>query len=322
MQVFELVAQAGTQSSFPCVGNWKVTGKDSKNWMGDLVIEEVNGQEFSGFFEWHYSPNNELVGNEYFRGRYNSQSNTVVIQGHRVTDTNRLGLGRYEARLSRNGLDFESGTWTGGGTWEAIFESQEQETGNSWTVNNTATWIEAVNGIRNGGNNKVHTITVTGNVSIPASSESTFGSVTSVTIALEGRGTLSPSANGSLLFIGGRQTIIAKDLTLKGRDGNSSSVVRIEGGTFRMEGRASVTGNIRSGSGGGGVTVNAGTFTMQDNASVSGNKGGITGVYVNSGGIFIMSGGTISSNTSDGSYHDKRMNEQDGTDAPFFLNFG
>lgn len=43
-----------TLVSFPRIGHWKVTGKDSENWMGALVIEEVNGQEFSGFFEWHY----------------------------------------------------------------------------------------------------------------------------------------------------------------------------------------------------------------------------------------------------------------------------
>jgi len=57
---------------------------------------------------------------------------------------------------------------------------------NSWVVNNTATFIEAVNGIRNGGNNNKYTIIVTGNVSIPASNESTFGTVNGITITMEG----------------------------------------------------------------------------------------------------------------------------------------
>ena len=39
-----------------------------------------------------------------------------------------------------------------------------------FTVRNTATWIEAVNGIRNGGNGQEYTITVTGNVSVPKKS--------------------------------------------------------------------------------------------------------------------------------------------------------
>jgi len=38
----------------------------------------------------------------------------------------------------------------------------------AFTVSNTATWIEAVNGIRSGGNNKEYKITVTGTVSVPA----------------------------------------------------------------------------------------------------------------------------------------------------------
>jgi hypothetical protein len=175
----------------------------------------------------------------------------------------------------------------------------------AYAVRNTATWIEAVNGIRSGGNSHEYTITVTGTVSVPAapSNENTFGDVTGVTVTIEGSGTLSPSNNGSLLRIGKDQTIVAKDLTLKGRDANNASVVNILcGGIFHMKGKASVTGNTSSDFySGGGVYVNGGTFTMQDSVSVSGNtsssnssSGG--GVYVR--GTFAMSGGTISGNTS------------------------
>jgi len=185
----------------------------------------------------------------------------------------------------------------------------------AYTVRNAAGWVEAVNGIRNGGNDQEYTITVTGNINVPASADSTFGSVTGITVTIEGSGTLSPSSNGGLLVIGKDQTVVAKDLTLKGRAGNNASVVQItEGGTFRMEGKASVTGNKVSSSGGGstsgggGVLVN-GTFIMLDSASVSGNSTtfvststtssyGGGGVYVNERGIFTMEGGTISGNTS------------------------
>jgi len=169
----------------------------------------------------------------------------------------------------------------------------------SWNVNNTSTWVEAVGTIRSGGNNKEYTITVTGNISVPSSTENTFGSVTGLTITIQGNGTLTPSANGSLLYIGAGQMIIAKDLTLRGRNNNNDSVVRIvNGGTFRMEGRATVTGNTSSGDGGG-VYVD-GVFIMQDSTSVSGNttngleKHG-SGVYNN--GTFTMWGGSISDNT-------------------------
>jgi hypothetical protein len=165
----------------------------------------------------------------------------------------------------------------------------------SFAVRNTATWVEAVGGIRNSGNDKAYTINVTGTVSVPSSTENTFGSITGITVTIEGNGTLSPSANGSLLRIGKDQTIIAKDLTLKGRDNNNASIVYIaEGGTFRMEGKASVTGNT-----GGGVDVSSnGTFTMKG-GTISGNttsrNGG--GVAVYSDGTFTMEGGTISGNT-------------------------
>jgi len=195
----------------------------------------------------------------------------------------------------------------------------------SWNVTNVTTWVEAVNGIRSGGNTKEYAITVTGNVSVPTSAESTFGSITDIIITIQGNGTLSPSANGNLLQIGTGQTIITKDLTLRGRSGNSNSalVYITSGGAFRMEGRSTVTGHTDSNFSG--VYVDGGTFIMQDNASISGNttsdkngggvyvnKGTFTmksgtisgnrassggGVYVNSG-TFIMQGGTISGNTA------------------------
>jgi len=40
----------------------------------------------------------------------------------------------------------------------------------TFVVRNTATWIEAVNGVRNGGNGQEYTITVTGTVSVPPAS--------------------------------------------------------------------------------------------------------------------------------------------------------
>jgi len=163
----------------------------------------------------------------------------------------------------------------------------------TFAVNNVSSWIEAVNGVRSGGDNKEYTITVTGNISMPPSTENTFGSVTGITITIEGNGSISPSNNGVLLIIGKGQTIVVRDVTLRGRSGNASySVVAVmNGGIFRMESNASVTGNTIDG-GGGGVWVEGGTFIMKDNASVRGNivsRDGGGGVYVK-GGAFSMEG--------------------------------
>jgi len=162
----------------------------------------------------------------------------------------------------------------------------------SFNVNNVTTWIDAVNGIRSGGNNKEYAIIINGTISVPNSTEITFGSVAGITITIEGSGTLSPSSNGTLLYVGKNQTIIAKNITLRGRDANTASVVRIEnGGTFRMEGSSKVTGNIVNNVNGGGVYVDGGTFTMQDSASVSGNTASSgTGDKSYGGGVYVAGG--------------------------------
>jgi len=168
----------------------------------------------------------------------------------------------------------------------------------TWMVNNLASWTQAVNGIRGGGNNKQHTITVNGTISVPSSAESTFGYVSGVTVTIASNGTLSLSNNGSLLRIGARQTVIVRDITLQGRNTNNASVVIIaREGIFRMEGNASVSGNSSSHNGGG-VLVEGGTFIMQGSASVfdntSNNDGG--GVYVKSGTFAMQGNASVSGN--------------------------
>jgi hypothetical protein len=139
-------------------------------------------------------------------------------------------------------------------------------------VSSVSNWNTVINTIRNGGNNQTYIINVTGNVSVPAppNNENLFGSVTGITVTIQGGGTLSLSVNGSLLRIGAGQTVVVRNVTLRGRSGNDSPVVRImSGGIFCMEGSASVTGNASSSTGG--VYVDGGTFIMQDSASVAGN---------------------------------------------------
>ena len=139
-------------------------------------------------------------------------------------------------------------------------------------LNNVSAWNTAINTIRNGGNDQTYVINVTGNVSVPvpANNENIFGSVTGLTVTIQGSGTLSLSANGSLLRIAAGQTVILRNVKLRGRSENNSSVVVImSGGILRMEGSASISGNTKSSNGG--VYVDGGTFIVQDSASVSGN---------------------------------------------------
>ena len=204
----------------------------------------------------------------------------------------------------------------------------------SWTVYDNDTWIAAVNSIRTGGNNKTYSITFTADVAVQIAPhvENTFGSVTGVTVNLQGNHTITAGAGGmfgilTLLTIGNGQTVNVKDLKLQGTDNNGWFAVCVSGGTFCMQGSASVTGNGYSGVGvrggtfimednakvvgntfltktpgygrGGGVYLETGNFIMRDNAAVSGNRaweaGG--GVYVLRG-FFTMNGGEISGNST------------------------
>jgi len=90
--------------------------------------------------------------------------------------------------------------------------------------------------------------------------------------------------------------ILDNNITLQGHNGNNGSMVSVEGGEFKMNAGASIIGNT-AGWGGGGVIVRGGIFTMSG-GTISGNKcewGGGVHLYP---GTFNMSGGTISGNTA------------------------
>jgi predicted small secreted protein len=176
----------------------------------------------------------------------------------------------------------------------------------SISVYNESTWNEAVNRIKNGGNNKTYIINVTDSFNIPGITDNTFGGVTGITVTIAGDKELSLAAGltGSLLHIGKNQTVIIRDLDLKGHKTNTSSLVVISGAnsSFIMQGSATVSGNTSSSGFGGGVLVyDQGTFTMQGSSTVSGNTSfsGFGGGVSVLGGTFIMQGSsTVSGNTS------------------------
>lgn len=177
----------------------------------------------------------------------------------------------------------------------------------NWTANNGATWVEAINGIRNSGNEKAHIIEVTENISVPPSTGLTFGSLTDVQITIRGTGTLSLTGNGRMLDIGaGQEIIIRGDLTLQGRDSNSSELVRIQSdGILRMGDRAVVRDNeafvrvaLARSEPVGAIFNDGGLFTMHHNSSVTGNKSG--GVMNRIGRIVLHDNASVSANTGDG----------------------
>jgi hypothetical protein len=205
-----------------------------------------------------------------------------------------------------------------------------------FSVVNSDQWKEAIDTIMSVGDNNTHIINIIEDFSIIGTAVNTFGSLNGVTITIKGDKTLSlaDGSIGSLLRIGGGQTVILQDVHLKGHSANKYPLVYIAGKAFIMRGVASVSDNARRGvyisegtftikdnasvhgntvtsTGGGGVYVGGGTFIIQDAASVHGNTAAFTvgrnstiiggeggGVYITNNGTVIMEGGSVHGNTA------------------------
>jgi uncharacterized repeat protein (TIGR02543 family) len=182
---------------------------------------------------------------------------------------------------------------------------------NTFNVSNTTEWNSAVTSITGGGNNMNYIINVTADFNI----SSTFGSVTGIKVSIRGVGrTLTLSSNGRILAVNNSQTVILRDVTLRGRSSNNTYLVYV-GGTFTMN-SGKITGNentfrgyysdgVGYASNGAGVYVENGTFNMNggeisNNHNTSSDSGSSVGggVYITgANGTFIMNGGEIVNNS-------------------------
>jgi hypothetical protein len=118
-------------------------------------------------------------------------------------------------------------------------------------------------------------------------------------ITLDGSGITNPPPNAPLITVG-RDCIIGKDVTLQNNKNTSTGSycggVAVNSGTFTLFGK--ITENESSE--GGGVYVASGGNFIMDGGIITQNKSASNGggVYVGSGGTFTMDGGIISENNS------------------------
>ena len=133
-----------------------------------------------------------------------------------------------------------------------------------------------------------------------------FPNIINITVALRGLGAnrnVRLGSNGTMFTVKPNVTfILENNVTLHGHSQNNSALIVVDGGTFIMNAKTSITGNAgggeRWGGGGGGVDVGRGTFTM-NGGIISGNTANSgAGVHLGSG-TFTMNGGTVSGNTAD-----------------------
>ncbi|MDR0321198.1 MAG: hypothetical protein LBI28_06820, partial [Treponema sp.] len=174
-----------------------------------------------------------------------------------------------------------------------------------FNVSTTEDWNDTITAIANGGKNKNYIIHVIGDDPIPVTGTTTptFGDITGIQVSLRGEGgILTLSGEGSIFRIKSDQTVILRDITLKGHASNTASLIHVDGGVLKMNGGGISDNTVTGGSGGGVCVKNSGIFTMNGGV-ISGNNainGGGGGVYVENHGIFTMNGGEISTNTAKG----------------------
>jgi len=113
-----------------------------------------------------------------------------------------------------------------------------------------------------------------------------------ITIVLRGDNvnrTIRLQSHGTMFTVSSNVTfVLENNITIQGHNGNTSCLIYVNGGSFKMNAGSVISGNNNCG-----VYVNSrSTFTMNSGA-ISGNSS--YGVYVR-GGAFTMAGGTISGN--------------------------
>jgi len=200
-----------------------------------------------------------------------------------------------------------------GGGYDGGGDPDTNPANKSIIVTNTDEWNAALITIIRGGNGtagnpKTYTITISGTFMVNGSVNYSFGSVSYVTVKLNGNGKMYLIGQGSLLTINVNQAVIidSSSLTLEGlRSGqngsalnNTRSIISVAGGVLELW-----DGTIRGNTGNSGVYVTAGTmqgrFTMSGgsiNDNINTNSEGGGGVYIDANCSFTMTGGTISDN--------------------------
>jgi hypothetical protein len=148
--------------------------------------------------------------------------------------------------------------------------------------------------------NQTYTITVKLDEPIDPQTLSYNGQTVGITLISDSTERIvSLSSNGSLFMVENGVTLtLGSNITLRGKSGNSDSLVEVKsGGVLVMESGSKITGNS-----GGGVFVHDSGATFEMNGGeISGNTGSSSGgVTVANSGTFEMNGGKISGNTVSG----------------------
>jgi uncharacterized repeat protein (TIGR02543 family) len=186
----------------------------------------------------------------------------------------------------------------------------------TFNVSNTTEWNSAVSTITSGGNNNNYIINVIADFTVAGRESDTFGSVTGIKVSIRGVGrTLTLAGTGRILSIAANQTVILRDVTLKGSTSNNTYLVAVVGTFIMNDGK--IIGNTNRGATGATTLMGSGVYvstngsfimnsgeiydnvvlTERTTGSASSNNTYGGGVFVYTSGSFTMNGGTIRNNT-------------------------
>jgi hypothetical protein len=159
---------------------------------------------------------------------------------------------------------------------------------------------------RSADSHETYIVEVTADESIAPNNTFEYRGAINITIVMRGVGgnrTIRLQSHGAMFIVRDEITfILDNNITLRGHNGNNSPMIRIDGGTFKMNNGTTITGNITSHTGGGVWVGGNGTFemnggTISNNTSTSWG-GGVIMECCGGPGTFTMRGGTISGNTA------------------------
>ena len=204
----------------------------------------------------------------------NADSGIILPSGSELSKSGFV-FGGWNTNVSGTGTNYYAGSsYTPISTVTLYAKWESESSGGEWisppgfTLTDKLLWLQG-----NAESDSKYTLDVNANTSLGPQTLAYTGK-NNITIRLRGVGakpTVSLSSSGAMFAIGIGVTLVLDNVTLQGRTYYSTNDVLVK-------------------------VNNAGTLIINEGSTITGNERG--GVYVGVNGIFIMNGGTISSNDS------------------------
>ena len=228
----------------------------------------------------------------------NLRTNSYSRSGYRFTGWNTQANG--QGTVYTNGQSVINLTATTGATitlyaqWEDLDFAPGEVIHQTFTVVNLNTWNTARSAINSGGNGRTYLINYSAEISVSGSTANTF-SPSNIKVVIRGSGEIlmTYGTTGRALTVGQNQTVIVRDIRLRGNSDNNSAIVHVAG-KLDLKGSANIYSNLNiatNARGSGTYVDSTGTLTMWDDSYIDNNQINTMTTDTNNlfgGGVFVM----------------------------------